>query len=172
MSDATGTSTSDEAKGQPSELKLRLRADLTEAIRSRDEVRAATLRMVLTALKSEEVAGEFARELPEEGVLAVLRREAKKRREASSAFEAAGRPERAATEQQELAVVESYLPAQLGDAELEALVAAEVEAATAAGAQGPSAMGRVMKAVQARVAGRADGGRVAAEVRRQLAAGR
>ncbi len=157
MSDATPT------------LKARLQADLTEAIRSRDELRAATIRMALTAVRSEEVAGTVARELADDEVVAVRTREAKKRREAAVAFDGAARPEKAARERDELGVLQGYLPAQLSDDELVALVAEEVAAAAAAGATGMPAMGRVMKAVQPRVAGRAEGGRVAAEVRRQLA---
>jgi uncharacterized protein YqeY len=157
--------------GQPMDkpLKARLQSDLTEAIRGRDEVIAATLRMALTAIRSEEVAGSTARELADPEVITVLGREAKKRREAASAFDGAGRPEKADRERAELVVLESYLPSQLADDELTALVADEVAAAAASGATGMPAMGRVMKAVQPRVAGRAEGGRVAAEVRRQLA---
>jgi uncharacterized protein YqeY len=150
-------------------LKARLQSDLTEAIRGRDELCAATLRMALTAVRAEEVAGETVRELADAEVTTVLNREAKKRREAAAAFEDAGRPEKAARERDELAVLQGYLPAQLSDADLAALVAEEVAVAAAAGAAGMPAMGRVMKAVQPRVAGRAEGGRVAAEVRRQLA---
>lgn len=148
-----------------SALKQTLRDDLTEAIRSRDEVRTATLRMVLAAITNQEVAGDVARKLSDDDVEAVLRREAKKRREAATAFAEGGRPERAGRELAELAVVEGYLPAQLDDAALADLVAAAIERT---GAQGMAGMGAVMKAVQASVAGRADGGRVAAEVRRQL----
>ncbi len=148
-------------------LKQTLRDDLTEAIRSRDDVRTATLRMVLAAITTEEVAGEVARELSDADVQGVLRREAKKRREAATAFADGGRPERADREQAELAVVEAYLPAQLDDVQLAELVAAAVRDT---GAQGMQGMGQVMKVVQASVAGRAEGGRVAAEVRRQLSA--
>ncbi len=151
------------------DLKSRLRGDLTEAIRSRDELRAATLRMALTAVRSEEVAGTSARELSEAEVVAVLGREAKKRREAATAFEGAGRAEKAERERDELTVLETYLPRQMSDDDLAAIVREEVEAAAAAGATGMGAMGRVMKAVQPRVAGLAEGGRVAGEVRRQLA---
>lgn len=147
-------------------LKARLQADLTDAIRARDELRAATLRMALTAVRSEEVAGTTARELTDAEVTTVLGREAKKRREAATAFDAAARPEKAARERDELGVLQGYLPSQLSDDELAALVAEEV---AAVGAAGMPAMGRVMKALQPRVAGRAEGGRVAAEVRRQLA---
>ncbi len=151
------------------DLKSRLQSDLTDAIRTRDEVRAATLRMALTAVRSEEVAGKSARTLSDADVVGVLGREAKKRREAVSAYEQAGRPDRAERETAELAVLEGYLPAQLSGDELGAIVAEAVAAARAEGASGPAAMGRVMKAVQPRVAGRAEGGRVAAEVRRRLA---
>lgn len=148
------------------ELKDRLRADLTSAMKARDELRTATLRMVLTAVSAEEVAGKESRELTDDDVLGVLRREAKKRREAAEAFGSAGRAEQAAREQAEGEVLAGYLPAQLDDADLAAVVA---DAVTATGAAGMKDMGRVMGAVQGVVAGRADGGRVAAEVRRQLA---
>jgi uncharacterized protein YqeY len=149
-----------------STLKQTLRDDLTAAIRAKDEVRMATLRMVLAAITNEEVSGDVARELTDEDVQAVLRREAKKRREAATAFADGGRPERAERERAELGVVEDYLPAQLDDDALAELVASAVRDT---GAQGMSSMGVVMKVVQQAVAGRADGGRVAAEVRRQLA---
>jgi uncharacterized protein YqeY len=148
-----------------STLKQTLRDDLTSAIRAKDEVRVATLRMVLTAITNEEVAGEAARELSDDDVQAVLRREGKKRREAATAFADGGRPERAERERAEMAVIEGYLPAQLDDAALRELVSVAVRDA---GAGGMKAMGAVMKQVQAAVAGRAEGGRVAAEVRRQL----
>jgi uncharacterized protein len=151
-------------------LKARLRSDLTEAIRARDEVTSATLRMALTAVRAQEVSGHTARELDDPEIVAVLGKEAKKRREAAEAFDAASRPDLAERERAELAVLDSYLPAQLPDDELAALVAAEVAAAAAGGWTGMAAMGRVMKALQPRVAGRAEGGRVAAEVRRQLEA--
>lgn len=154
----------------PSALRVRLQSDLTEAIRGRDEVATATLRMILTAVKGEEVSGDVAHDLSEDQLHAVLRREAKKRKEAALAFEGAGRPEQAARERAELAVVESYLPAALDGDALAALVAEEVAAAAADGASGMKAMGRVIKAVQARAEGRADGATLAAEVRRQLGA--
>jgi uncharacterized protein len=149
------------------ELKERLRADLTDAMRARDQVRLRTLRMALTAITNEEVAGSATRELSDDDVLKVLAREAKKRREAAEAFAAAGRAEQAEAERAEGEVLASYLPAQLSDDELAALVAAAVAETGAAGLPG---MGKVMKAVTPRVAGRAEGARVAAEVRRQLAA--
>jgi hypothetical protein len=151
------------------DLKSRLQSDLTEAIRGRDEIRAATLRMALTAVRSEEVAGTAARTLSDDEVVGVLSREAKKRREAVEAYRGAGRQELADREGAELTVIEGYLPAQLSDEELSGIVAEAVAEVRAAGADGPAAMGRVMKAVQPRTKGRADGGRVAAEVRRQLA---
>ncbi|MCZ2818817.1 GatB/YqeY domain-containing protein [Modestobacter sp. VKM Ac-2977] len=147
------------------ELKDRLRADLTTAMKSRDELRTATLRMVLAAVTAEEVSGKEARELSDEEVQAVLRREAKKRREAADAFAGAGRADQAEREKAEEGVLATYLPAQLEDADLTALVA---DVITTTGATGMKDMGKVMGAVQGRVAGRADGGRVAAEVRRQL----
>ena len=147
-------------------LKQRLQSDLTVAIKSRDELTAATLRMALTAITNEEVAGKQARELTDDDVLKVLAREAKKRREAAEAFDGAGRSELADRERAEGAVLDTYLPEQLSDAELADLVRAAI---AETGAQGPQAMGQVMKAVTPTVAGRAEGGRVAAEVRRQLA---
>ena len=147
-------------------LKSTLQTELHTAMRERDQVRAATLRMALTAVTNEEVSGTQARELSDDEVLKVIAKEAKKRREASTAYTGAGRPELAAKEDAELAIIETYLPAQLADEEIEALVA---EAVAETGATGMPQMGQVMKAVQPRVAGRADGGRVAAVVRKVLA---
>jgi len=146
-------------------LKDRLRTDLTTAMKGRDELSTATLRMVLSAVSAEEVAGKEARELSDDEVQAVLRREAKKRREAAEAYAGAGRTEQAERERAEEGVIATYLPAQLEDADLAALVA---DVITGTGAQGMKDMGKVMGAVQGKVAGRAEGGRVAAEVRRQL----
>jgi uncharacterized protein len=147
------------------DLKNRLRADLTSAMKTRDELRTATLRMVLAAVSAEEVSGKEARELSDDEVRAVLRREAKKRREAAEAFAGAGRAQQAEREDAEGGVLAAYLPAQLDDADLAALVA---DAVTRTGASGMRDMGKVMGAAQGAVAGRADGARVAAEVRRQL----
>jgi uncharacterized protein YqeY len=147
------------------ELKDRMQSDLTVAMKSRDELRAATLRMALTAVRNEEVAGKVARTLTDDEVVTVLTREAKKRREAAEAFDGGGRPDRADRERAEGEVLAEYLPAQLSDAELSALVTAAVQES---GAEGARAMGQVMKVLGPRTAGRADGGRVAAEVRRQL----
>jgi hypothetical protein len=150
------------------ELKERIRADLTVAMRARDQVRLRALRMALTAITNEEVAGEESRELSDDEVVKVLTREAKKRREAAEAFGSAGRADQAAAERAEGDVLAEYLPAQLGDEEL-ARIVNDVIAET--GASGMSAMGQVMKAVTPRVAGRAEGARVAAEVRRRLTSG-
>jgi uncharacterized protein len=150
-------------------LKERLRADLTTAMKARDELRTATLRMVLSAVSAEEVSGKEARELSDDEVQAVLRREAKKRREAAEAFTGAGRAELADKERAEADVLADYLPAQLSADELTAIVTVAVEQAGAAG-KGMQAMGQVMGALRPQVAGRADGGVVAAEVRRQLGA--
>ncbi|GAA2619418.1 GatB/YqeY domain-containing protein [Actinomadura fulvescens] len=148
-----------------SALKEKLEADLSVAMKARDEVRTRTLRMALTAVKNEEVAGKQSRELSDDDVVKVLTREAKKRREAATAFADAGRDTQAQAERDEGAVLEDYLPAQLSDEELTALVTAAI---AETGAEGPRAMGQVMKVVNPKVAGRAEGGRVAAEVKRQL----
>jgi uncharacterized protein len=154
--------------GPVSELKDRLRTDLTGAIKARDTVRSSTLRMLLTAVTNAEVAGKEQRELCDDEVLAVLGTEAKKRREAAEAFETAGRAESAAKERAEAEVIAGYLPAQLTAEEISALVA-ETISSLGAGQDGPRAMGKVMGALQPRTRNRADGGAVAAEVRRQLA---
>ena len=150
------------------ELKDRLRADLNTAMRARDQVRMRALRMALTSITNEEVAGASARDLSDEEIVKVLTREAKKRREAAEAFGAAGRDEQAAAERAEGDVLAAYLPAQLGDEELAALVG---DAITETGAAGMKSMGQVMKVLTPRLAGQADGARVAAEVRRQLSSG-
>ena len=149
------------------QLKDRLRTDLTTAIKSRDEIRSSTLRMVLTAITNAEVAGKEARVLSDDDIIGVLSSEAKKRREAATAFADGGRSEMAVKEVAEAAVIADYLPAQLTPAEIEAIVTAAVEQTGAAG-EGMRAMGRVMGVVQPQVKGKADGSAVAAEVRRQL----
>ena len=150
-----------------SALETRLHDDLTTAIRARDEVTSATLRMALTAVKNEAVSGTEARELSDADVVVVLGREAKKRRESATAYDDANRPELAARERAELVVLETYLPAQLGDDELAELVAVAV---AETGADSVKQMGQVMKVLTPRIAGRADGGRVAAAVRSALGA--
>ena len=151
-----------------SALKDQLKSDLTTAIKARDEVTAATLRMALTAVTNEEVSGKEARELSDEDVLTVLGREGKKRRESAEAYDAADRPELAARERDELEVLARYLPEQLSDDEVAAIVAAAVAEVAANGATGGQAMGAVMKLVQPQVKGRADGGVVAGLVRAGL----
>lgn len=148
-----------------SELKHRLQSDLTQAMRDRDEVRTGAIRMALTALTTEEVSGKQARELSDAEVVTVLRREVKKRAEAAEAFDTGGRADRAARERAESEVLAAYLPAELSDAELAALVDAAI---AETGASEPRQMGQVMKVLTPRVAGRADGGRVAAAVKARL----
>lgn len=148
--------------------KERLRSDLTTAMKARDEVTTRTLRMTLTAIGDAEVAGREKRVLSGDEVQAVLAREAKKRRESAGAFADAGREELAVREREELAVLERYLPQQLDDDELGAIVD---EVLSREGLTGMPAMGRAMKAVSPAVAGRAEGGRVAAVVRQRLSGG-
>lgn len=146
-------------------LKDQLRADLTAAMKARDETRTRTLRMALTSVRNEEVSGAAAHDLTDDEIIKILAREAKRRREAAAAFAAAGRSGQAAAEQAEEAVLAAYLPAQLDDSDLAALVAAAI---AETGASGPSGMGQVMKVLTPKVAGRAEGSRVAAMVRSQL----
>lgn len=150
---------------QSTGLKATLKSDLTDAIRAKDKVRSSTLRMALSAVSNAEVAGSAARELSEDEVLAVLTKEGKKRREAAEAYDGAGRAELAAQERAELEVIETYLPTQLGDDELDTLAA---EAVADVGATEVKQLGQVMKVLQPKVAGRAEGGRVAAAARRAL----
>ncbi|WP_370890930.1 GatB/YqeY domain-containing protein [Janibacter sp. GXQ6167] len=146
-------------------LKETVQHDLHTAMRARDQVRAGTLRMVLTAITNEEVAGSTHRDLSDADVLKVIAKEGKKRKEAASAYRDADRPELAEKEEAELAVIEGYLPAQLDDAELARIVDGAVESL---GATSMAQMGAVMKAVQTEVAGRADGGAIAALVKARL----
>lgn len=150
-------------------LKSKLHDDLIDAIRARDELRSATLRLTLAAISKEEVSGKEARELSDDEVQKVIAKEAKKRREAAEAFAQGGRAEQAEREKAEGVLLDAYLPQQLTDDELGAIVAQAVDEAKAAGAEGPRAMGAVMKIVGPKVAGRAEGGRVAAAVKRSLA---
>lgn len=149
-------------------LKQQLQDDLTESIRTRDELTSSTLRLTLSAISYEEVSGKSARELSDEEVLKVITREAKKRREAAEAFDAGGRADSATRERAEGEVLAAYLPKQLSDEELTAIVAEAVAEAKAGGAEGPRAMGAVMKLVNPKVAGVAEGGRVAAAVKQAL----
>lgn len=147
------------------ELKERLRGDLTAAMKARDDVKVRTLRMALSSVTREEVAGSSPRELDDSEVTQVLTREAKRRREAADAFAAAGRDEQAAAERAEGEVLQGYLPAQLSDEELASMVAAAIEETAATDMR---SMGQIMKVLTPKVAGRADGARIAAEVRRRL----
>ncbi|AJE41739.1 GatB/YqeY domain-containing protein [Streptomyces nodosus] len=152
-------------------LKSKLHEDLNAAIKGRDELRSSTLRLTLAAITKEEVAGKEKRELSDEEVTKVITREAKKRREAADAFAQGGRAEQAERERAEGEVLAAYLPKPLSDDELRGIVAQAVEEAKAAGAEGPRAMGQVMKIVNPKVAGQAEGGRVAAVVKQLLAGG-
>jgi uncharacterized protein YqeY len=150
-------------------LKEKLQNDLTEAMRARDEVRSSTIRMVLTAIKNEEVSGKEARDLSDAEVITVLSREAKKRREAAEAFEQAGAADRAANEKAEGVIIAEYLPAQLSESEIKETIAAAI---AESGATGPQQMGQVMKLIQPKIAGRADGGIVSSLVKAALSGGK
>jgi uncharacterized protein YqeY len=150
------------------DLKAQLKADLTTSIKARDELKSATLRMVLTAITNEEVAGKESKVLTDEEVLTVLAREGKKRRESVVAYTDANRPELAARENAELEVISTYLPEQLSESEVEAIVALAVDQISGNGVTGGAAIGAVMKIVQPQVKGRADGGLVASLVKKAL----
>ena len=149
-------------------LKEKLQNDLTEAMRARDEVRSSTIRMVLTAIKNEEVSGKEARELSDAEVITVLSREAKKRREAAEAFEQAGAKDRSDMEKAESVVIAEYLPVQLSESEIKEMINAAI---AETGATGPQQMGLVMKSIQPKIAGRADGGVVSSLVKAALSGG-
>ena len=146
-------------------LKERLKEDLTASMRSRDEVRTGTIRMVLTAITNEEVAGKEVRILVDAEIITVLSREAKKRREAAEAFDSAGSKDRAELERKEGGIIAEYLPAQLSEAELKEMIAAAI---AESGATGPAGMCRVMKVLSPKIAGRADGAAVSAAVKAAL----
>ena len=146
-------------------LKERLKEDLTASMRSRDEVRTGTIRMVLTAITNEEVAGKEVRILVDAEIITVLSREAKKRREAAEAFDSAGSKDRAELERKEGGIIAEYLPAQLSEAELKEMIAAAI---SESGATGPAGMGLVMKALSPKITGRADGAAVSAAVKAAL----
>jgi uncharacterized protein YqeY len=152
-----------------SALKDQLQSDLTAAIRAQDELTMATLRMALSAITNAEVSGKEARELSDDEVVVVLTSEAKKRREAAESFDGGGAGDRADRERAELGVLQRYLPEQLSEAEISAIVADAVAAAAAEGKTGQAAMGAVMKVVTPQTRGRADGGQVAALVKAALA---
>ena len=149
-------------------LKEKLQNDLTEAMRARNEVRSSTIRMVLTAIKNEEVSGKEARELSDAEVITVLSREAKKRREAAEAFEQAGAKDRSDMEKAEGVVIAEYLPVQLSESEIKEMITAAI---AETGATGPQQMGLVMKSIQPKIAGRADGGVVSSLVKATLSGG-
>lgn len=149
-------------------LKEVLQSDLTEAIRSRDELKSGTIRMVLTSITNEEVSGKSARTLTEPEIITVLSREAKKRREAAEAFADGGRPDRAERERLEGEFITTYLPAQLSADEISSLIQ---EAIAESGAAGPSGMGLVMKIISPKIAGKADGGLVSSLVKAALTGG-
>ena len=152
-----------------SQLFEQLRTDLNTAMKDRDQLKTSTIRMVLSAVQVASVAGDEAAELTDAEVTAVLRSEAKRRNEAAELYENAGRAEQAASERNELAVIEAYLPAAMDDATLQGIVDEEIAAAREAGTEGPKAMGQVIKAVKDRVGDGADGGRIAGVVKASLA---
>lgn len=149
-------------------MKETIKADLTTAMKARDEMTTSTLRMVLSAITNAEVAGDQAVTLDDNQMIAVLQSEAKKRAEAAQIYADAGRAEAAAKEKAELSVIERYLPAAMSDDELNAIIADEVAKAKAAGAEGGKAMGAVVKAVRERAGSSADGSRIAAAVKAAL----
>ena len=151
-----------------SQLLEQLRADLNAAMKSRDQVTTSTIRMVLSAIQVASVAGDEAADLSDQEIIAVLRSEAKRRVEAAELYEQAGRTEQALAEKSECEVIEKYLPAAMDDAALQTLVDEEIAAAREAGAEGPQAMGRVIKAVKDRAGDAADGGRIAGLVKASL----
>lgn len=150
-------------------LKDQIQSDLTEAIRAKDQLRSGTLRMVLAAITNEEVSGKEAKTLNDQELITVLNREAKKRKEAATAYVDAKRQDLADKENAELEVIQTYLPEALSEEQLAKIIADAVAQVTGSGQSGPSAMGAVMKLVTPQVTGRADGGQVAAAVKAALA---
>ena len=147
-------------------LKEKLQADLTDAIRSRNEVVSGTVRMLLAAITNEEVAGKAAKVLTDAEIITVLSREAKKRREAVEAYTQAKRDDLAGKEKAEAAIIANYLPEQLSEDEIKKLI---VDAIAETDAKGPAGMGLVMKVLQPKIAGKADGGVVSGLVKAALA---
>ena len=147
-------------------LKEKLQADLTDAIRSRNEVVSGTVRMLLAAITNEEVAGKAAKVLTDAEIITVLSREAKKRREAVEAYTQAKRDDLASKEKAEAAVIANYLPEQLSEDEIKKLIQAAIAETDA---KGPAGMGLVMKVLQPKIAGKADGGVVSGLVKAALA---
>lgn len=153
---------------KPVGLKETLHEDLVAAIRSSDKLVSGTIRMVLTAITTEEVAGKEARKLSDDEIITVLSREAKKRREAAEEFAKAGREDRSAEEKAEGEVIAKYLPAQLTEQEVKKIIA---DAVAATGAAGPADMGKVMGAIKPLIAGKADGALVSSLVKSTLSGG-
>jgi uncharacterized protein YqeY len=151
-----------------SSLKDQIQSDLTTAIKAKDPLRSGTLRMVLSAITNEEVSGKEAKTLTDQDLITVLNREAKKRKEAATAYVDAKRQDLADKEIAELAVIQAYLPEALSEDELTKIISAAVDQVKSSGQSGPSAMGAVMKLVTPQVSGRADGGQVAAAVKAAL----
>ena len=149
-------------------LKEKLQSDLTDSMRNRDEIRSSTLRMILTSIKNEEVSGKEARELNDAELITVLSREAKKRREAAEAFDQAGAKDRADTERAEGSIIAEYRPKQLSEDEIRELISSAIKET---GASSPSQMGLVMKSLQPKIAGKADGSLVSSLVKAALAGG-
>ena len=146
-------------------LKEKLQSDLTDAIRSRAEVKSGTIRMLLAAITNEEVSGKAARVLKNDEIITVLSREAKKRREAVEAYVAAKRDDLADKERAEGEVIAQYLPAQLSEDEIKKMIA---DAISETGAAGPAGMGLIMKVLSPKIAGKADGGVVSGLVKAAL----
>ena len=146
-------------------LKEKLQSDLTDAIRSQDAVKSGTIRMLLAAITNEEVAGKSAKVLTDAEVITVLSREAKKRREAVEAYTNAKRDDLANKEKEEAAVIALYLPEQLSESDIKKLIADAIAETNAAG---PAGMGLVMKVLQPKIAGKADGGVVSSLVKAAL----
>lgn len=157
--------------GVDSTLKQQLRTDLTASMKARDTLTTGTLRMAITAVTNEEVAGKEAKDLSDADVLRVLQREVKKRTESAEVYAGAGRPELAEQERAEIGVLTRYLPQPLTGDELAAVIAEAVAEVQGDAAERPTMkqMGLVIKAANARAAGRADGGAVAAAVKAALA---
>ena len=150
-------------------LKEKLQSDLTSSMRNRDEVRSSTIRMILTSIKNEEVSGKEVRELTDAELITVLSREAKKRREAAEAFDQAGAKDRAETERAKGSIIAEYLPKQLSESEVMELIETTIKET---GANSPAQMGLVMKSLQPKIVGKADGALVSSLVKAALAGGK
>ena len=150
-------------------VKSDLKSALTTAMKARDELTLAALRLALSAISVAETAGDESVELSDEQVLAILAVEVRKHHETADAFATAGRPDRVERERAEAAVLEAYLPAALSDDDLQRFIGEEIAAAAAGGAEGMKAMGKVVSAVRAKAGPTADGGKIAAMVKAALA---